>query len=177
MLQRARSKSLEQSRQNGKSAMPRWIEADALCLPFPDQHFSLVTSAFGFRNLADYDAGLREIAARVAARRRVRHSRLQRTQGIDRPSLSPLLQAGSAARRHHAFRRSRPLCLSSQFGRTLSRAAGDAGSHAPSPVFAKPVGRPIPSALPACIAERSESSSREENLFSARALGCTLEWS
>jgi demethylmenaquinone methyltransferase/2-methoxy-6-polyprenyl-1,4-benzoquinol methylase len=61
MLQRARSKSLDKV-SNGKSALPHWIEADALCLPFPDQHFSLVTSAFGFRNLADYDAGLREIA-------------------------------------------------------------------------------------------------------------------
>jgi demethylmenaquinone methyltransferase / 2-methoxy-6-polyprenyl-1,4-benzoquinol methylase len=38
-----------------------WVEADALQLPFPDDHFDLVTSAFGFRNLADYDAGLREI--------------------------------------------------------------------------------------------------------------------
>jgi demethylmenaquinone methyltransferase/2-methoxy-6-polyprenyl-1,4-benzoquinol methylase len=38
-----------------------WIEADALQLPFPDSSFDLVTSAFGFRNLADYDAGLREI--------------------------------------------------------------------------------------------------------------------
>lgn len=38
-----------------------WIEADALQLPFPDQSFDLLTSAFGFRNLADYDAGLREI--------------------------------------------------------------------------------------------------------------------
>ena len=38
-----------------------WIEADALTLPFPDSSFDLVTSAFGFRNLADYDAGLREI--------------------------------------------------------------------------------------------------------------------
>ena len=56
MLQRARSKS------HDKATAPYWIEADALCLPFPDQHFSLVTSAFGFRNLADYDAGLREIA-------------------------------------------------------------------------------------------------------------------
>jgi demethylmenaquinone methyltransferase/2-methoxy-6-polyprenyl-1,4-benzoquinol methylase len=42
--------------------MLNWIEADALCLPLPSQHFDLVTSAFGFRNLADYDAGLREIA-------------------------------------------------------------------------------------------------------------------
>jgi len=51
-------------RASGKSASPsvRWIEADALCLPFPDQYFDLVTSAFGFRNLANYDAGLREIA-------------------------------------------------------------------------------------------------------------------
>ncbi len=62
MLQRARLKSLDKVSQNGASAVPQWIEADALCLPFPNQHFSLVTSAFGFRNLADYDAGLREIA-------------------------------------------------------------------------------------------------------------------
>jgi demethylmenaquinone methyltransferase/2-methoxy-6-polyprenyl-1,4-benzoquinol methylase len=38
-----------------------WIEADALTLPFGDAAFHLVTSAFGFRNLANYDAGLREI--------------------------------------------------------------------------------------------------------------------
>jgi demethylmenaquinone methyltransferase/2-methoxy-6-polyprenyl-1,4-benzoquinol methylase len=62
MLQRARSKSLDKASQNGEAAIPHWIEADALCLPFPDQHFALVSSAFGFRNLADYDAGLREIA-------------------------------------------------------------------------------------------------------------------
>jgi demethylmenaquinone methyltransferase/2-methoxy-6-polyprenyl-1,4-benzoquinol methylase len=64
MLQRARLKSQKEiaASQNGKPATPRWIEADGLNLPFPDQHFNLVTSAFGFRNLADYDAGLREIA-------------------------------------------------------------------------------------------------------------------
>ncbi len=44
------------------AAQLRWVEADALRLPFPDASFDLVTSAFGFRNLADYDAGLREIA-------------------------------------------------------------------------------------------------------------------
>jgi demethylmenaquinone methyltransferase/2-methoxy-6-polyprenyl-1,4-benzoquinol methylase len=60
MLQRAQSKSVAEKK--GEPASPRWIEADALCLPFPGQHFNLVTSAFGFRNLADYDAGLREIA-------------------------------------------------------------------------------------------------------------------
>ena len=61
MLQRAQSKALHRAADSGKATRPRWIEADALCLPFPGQHFSLVTSAFGFRNLADYDAGLREI--------------------------------------------------------------------------------------------------------------------
>jgi demethylmenaquinone methyltransferase/2-methoxy-6-polyprenyl-1,4-benzoquinol methylase len=38
-----------------------WVEADALCLPFAEGKFQLVTSAYGFRNLANYDAGLREI--------------------------------------------------------------------------------------------------------------------
>jgi demethylmenaquinone methyltransferase/2-methoxy-6-polyprenyl-1,4-benzoquinol methylase len=53
MLQRANAKS------TGKPL--RWVEADALCLPFPDRQFDLITTAFGFRNLADYDAGLREM--------------------------------------------------------------------------------------------------------------------
>ncbi|HEX4156104.1 MAG TPA: bifunctional demethylmenaquinone methyltransferase/2-methoxy-6-polyprenyl-1,4-benzoquinol methylase UbiE [Acidobacteriaceae bacterium] len=39
----------------------RWIEADAMHLPFADNSFDLVTAAFGFRNLTDYAAGLREI--------------------------------------------------------------------------------------------------------------------
>lgn len=39
----------------------RWVEADALNLPFADGQFDLVTTAFGFRNLANYDRGLAEI--------------------------------------------------------------------------------------------------------------------
>jgi demethylmenaquinone methyltransferase/2-methoxy-6-polyprenyl-1,4-benzoquinol methylase len=53
MLQRASLKS--------RGTSLRWVEADALKLPFADGGFDLLTSAFGFRNLADYDAGLREI--------------------------------------------------------------------------------------------------------------------
>jgi len=65
MLQRAAAKAAEKGR--GTTLRPlQWIEADALRLPFPDGHFNLVTSAFGFRNLADYDAGLREIARVLA---------------------------------------------------------------------------------------------------------------
>lgn len=53
MLQRATVK--------GANKPLRWLEADALNLPFTPERFDLVTSAFGFRNLANYDAGLREI--------------------------------------------------------------------------------------------------------------------
>ncbi|MBV9180707.1 MAG: bifunctional demethylmenaquinone methyltransferase/2-methoxy-6-polyprenyl-1,4-benzoquinol methylase UbiE [Acidobacteria bacterium] len=49
------------SRTRSLYALVSWVEADALQLPFADRSFDLVTSAFGFRNLADYDAGLREI--------------------------------------------------------------------------------------------------------------------
>lgn len=63
MLVRARMKSRLAPRH---SASPPCVpipffEADALRLPFADASFDLVTSAFGFRNLADYEAGLREI--------------------------------------------------------------------------------------------------------------------
>lgn len=37
------------------------VEADALRLAFADASFDLVTIGFGLRNLADYDAGLREL--------------------------------------------------------------------------------------------------------------------
>ncbi len=43
------------------SACIGFIEADALALPWPEASFDLVTAAFGFRNLANYQAGLREI--------------------------------------------------------------------------------------------------------------------
>jgi demethylmenaquinone methyltransferase / 2-methoxy-6-polyprenyl-1,4-benzoquinol methylase len=39
----------------------RWFEADALRLPVSDASFDLISAAFGFRNLANYDAGLREM--------------------------------------------------------------------------------------------------------------------
>lgn len=52
---------LERAAMKGKGKPVRWVEADALRMPFDDGSFQLVTSAFGFRNLADYDAGLREI--------------------------------------------------------------------------------------------------------------------
>ncbi len=51
-----------------------WVEADALGLPFPEGRFDLITAAFGFRNLADYDAGLREMVRLLRPGGRVRNS-------------------------------------------------------------------------------------------------------
>src|SRR5207245_8687859 len=61
MLQRALGKSGGESTKNGLLPSLLWVEADALNLPFPNEHFDLVTSAFGFRTLADYEAGMREV--------------------------------------------------------------------------------------------------------------------
>jgi demethylmenaquinone methyltransferase / 2-methoxy-6-polyprenyl-1,4-benzoquinol methylase len=63
MLVRAKAKSATLSLSAGANAPTRMplFEADALRLPFADASFDLVTSAFGFRNLANYEAGLREI--------------------------------------------------------------------------------------------------------------------
>jgi demethylmenaquinone methyltransferase / 2-methoxy-6-polyprenyl-1,4-benzoquinol methylase len=59
MLSRAWEKAAAQENGTGRV---RFLEADALNLPFADGSFDLVTAAFGFRNLANYEAGLREIA-------------------------------------------------------------------------------------------------------------------
>jgi len=56
MLERAKVKGRKHHRRAA------FVASDALRLPFPDACFDLVTTAFGFRNLANYENGLREIA-------------------------------------------------------------------------------------------------------------------
>lgn len=58
MLVRAGQKTPSATKAGGNLA--GYIEADALALPFADASFDLVTAAFGFRNLANYNRGLRE---------------------------------------------------------------------------------------------------------------------
>jgi demethylmenaquinone methyltransferase / 2-methoxy-6-polyprenyl-1,4-benzoquinol methylase len=63
MLQRAKvkgEKPLASDRRAG-ARTPLFIEADTLALPFRDNSLDVVTSAFGFRNLADYARGLKEM--------------------------------------------------------------------------------------------------------------------
>ena len=55
MLVRARAKAA------AANAAVEFIEADALNLPFAAASFDLVSCAFGFRNLANYECGLNEI--------------------------------------------------------------------------------------------------------------------
>jgi demethylmenaquinone methyltransferase/2-methoxy-6-polyprenyl-1,4-benzoquinol methylase len=63
MLVRAKEKSASLASggdDHARAPIP-FFEADALRLPFANASFDLVTTAFGFRNLANYEAGLREI--------------------------------------------------------------------------------------------------------------------
>jgi len=63
MLVRARAKStaLAAGASQHMAASVPFFEADAMRLPFADASFDLVATAFGFRNLSNYESGLREI--------------------------------------------------------------------------------------------------------------------
>lgn len=56
MLVRARQKGAE------RDLAATFVQGDALALPFDDGRFDAATVAFGARNLADLDAGIREMA-------------------------------------------------------------------------------------------------------------------
>ncbi len=48
--------------ERGASPRPiRFLQGDALCLPFEDASFETVTISYGLRNLADLEGGLREL--------------------------------------------------------------------------------------------------------------------
>jgi demethylmenaquinone methyltransferase/2-methoxy-6-polyprenyl-1,4-benzoquinol methylase len=63
MLTRAVAKdtAIAGSAPAGNRENRQYVEADALDLPFSDACFDLVATAFGFRNLANYERGLAEI--------------------------------------------------------------------------------------------------------------------
>lgn len=48
-------------RNQGIVSNVRFVQANAECLPFPDNHFDLITIAFGLRNVTDKDAALRSM--------------------------------------------------------------------------------------------------------------------
>jgi len=61
MLVRANAKNDSDARASEASGRMVFCEADALHLPYAGATFDLVTTAFGFRNLANYEEGLQEI--------------------------------------------------------------------------------------------------------------------
>jgi demethylmenaquinone methyltransferase/2-methoxy-6-polyprenyl-1,4-benzoquinol methylase len=52
---------LDRARMKYSAENVLWVEGDAMHLPYADESFDLVTSAFGFRNLTNYAQGLVEI--------------------------------------------------------------------------------------------------------------------
>jgi demethylmenaquinone methyltransferase/2-methoxy-6-polyprenyl-1,4-benzoquinol methylase len=77
------TRMLERARR--KSSAVEWLEADALALPFDDASFGVVTSGFGVRNLADLEAGLRELRRVLRPGGRIGVLEITQPQGALRP--------------------------------------------------------------------------------------------
>ena len=65
---------------NRASRIAEPLEADALHLPLRPESLDLIVTAFGFRNLANYEAGLQGVSSRAEAGRAVGHSGVQRAR-------------------------------------------------------------------------------------------------
>lgn len=49
------------ARRRGAGAGPTFLQGDAQNIPFPDDHFDVVTISYGLRNLTSWEQGLREM--------------------------------------------------------------------------------------------------------------------
>ena len=111
MLAIARGKAGRQGRR------VHFLEADALHLPFGDAALDAVTSAFGFRNLANYDQGIAEMRRVLKPGGRACHPGIfARALAGFRPAFSLLFSPRPAAHRCVDFRGRWPLPLSARFG-------------------------------------------------------------
>jgi demethylmenaquinone methyltransferase / 2-methoxy-6-polyprenyl-1,4-benzoquinol methylase len=75
MLERARK----------KSGAIEWVQGDALALPFADGEFDAATVGFGVRNLADLEAGLRELARVLKPGGKLAVLEITRPRGLLKP--------------------------------------------------------------------------------------------
>ena len=76
-------KMLERARK--KSGAIEWVQGDALDLPFADGEFDAATVGFGVRNLADLEAGLRELARVLKPGGKLAVLEITRPRGILKP--------------------------------------------------------------------------------------------
>jgi demethylmenaquinone methyltransferase / 2-methoxy-6-polyprenyl-1,4-benzoquinol methylase len=74
---------LERARR--KSSAVQWVRGDVLALPFSDGSFDAVTVGFGIRNVADLEAGLRELARVLRPGGRLGCLEITRPRGLLRP--------------------------------------------------------------------------------------------
>ena len=77
---------LERARR--KSDTVTWVEGDLLALPFPDASFDAATVGFGVRNVADLEAGIRELARVLRPGGRLAILEITQPRGILRPFFS-----------------------------------------------------------------------------------------
>ena len=101
------------------------LEADALHLPLRSGSLDLIVTAFGFRNLANYEAGLR-VQPGAEAGRAVGHSGLQRAGRLAGQGLCGLLPARAAGHRTFGLRQGWAVQLPSHLGGQFSAARRDA---------------------------------------------------
>jgi len=73
------------ARARRKSADVDWVRGDATSLPFEDASFEAVTVGFGIRNLADLEAGLRELARVLVPGGRLGCLEITRPRGALKP--------------------------------------------------------------------------------------------
>ena len=108
----------------------RWVEADALELPFAARQFDLVTAAFGFRNLANYDHGLAEIYRVLANDGEIGILDFGEPKGLVGSVYRVVLSTRAASHWHDDLGCPRPVRLFAKVSAALSRPGGDAGANA-----------------------------------------------
>jgi len=76
------------ARARRKSDTIDWVEGDALALPFPDGTFDAATVGFGVRNVADLEAGLRELRRVLRPGGRLAILEITQPRGLLKPFFS-----------------------------------------------------------------------------------------
>ena len=104
------------------------IEADALHLPLADNSVDLITTAFGFRNLANYRAGLAEFHRVLRPGGELGYPGFLGTGRPAGQAVCVLLSADSAENRLDVVGNDGALCLPAQLGAQLSLTREDAGN-------------------------------------------------